>query len=80
MKEKTNTQTLINAVKSRGWQNASRTVLDVIEPIAPLVSQLLWVLQPISNVIGARDTIGELAETLDTPEGIEHLRNQLDDK
>ena len=80
MEEKTETQTLIKLIKSRGWQGASRTVLDIIEPVAPLVSQLLWVFQPISNVIGARDTVRELAETLDSPQGIAYLRDQLDDK
>ncbi len=80
MEKKTDTQTLIKLIKSRGWQGASRTFLDVIEPLAPLVSQLLWVFQPISNVIGARDVVRELAETLDSPQGIALLRDQLDDK
>lgn len=80
MEENIDTQTLIKLVKARGWQNASRTVLDVIEPIAPLISQLLWVFQPISNVIGARNAVQELAETLESPQGIANLRDQLDDK
>lgn len=79
-KEIMDTQTLIELLKSRGWQDASRTVLDVIEPVAPLVSQFLWVFQPISGMIGARNMIGELAETLDTPDGIARLRDQLGDK
>ena len=80
MKEKTDTGTLIQAVKARGWQDATRTILDVVEPVAPLISQLLWVFQPISNLIGARDIVGELAEVLDKPGGIDHLRKQLGDK
>lgn len=80
MQEMTENQTLMKIVKARGWQSASRTALDVIEPIAPLISQLLWVFQPISSIIGARDAVQELAETLDSPDGVAHLRDQLDNK
>lgn len=78
MKENQNTQTLIQTLKARGWQNATRTMLDVIEPIAPLLSQFLWVLQPFSSVLGEQKVVAELAEALDTPAGIEALRQQLD--
>lgn len=79
MKETMNTETLISIVKVRGWQDAMRTALDVLEPVAPLVSQLLLVLQPMSNIVGARDVVGELADIFDNPQGIEHLRQELDD-
>lgn len=72
-------RTLIQLVKTRGWQDASQTVLDVIEPVAPLISGLLWVAQPVSTVFGARAIVGELAETLDSPDGIARLREQLED-
>lgn len=79
MKDTINTETLINTIKVRGWQDAMRMALDILEPIAPLVSHLLLVLQPMSNIIGARDVVGELADIFDNPQGIEHLRQELDD-
>lgn len=80
MEQKPETQHVIQLIKQRGWEDASRTVLDIIEPIAPLVSSILWVLQPASTVFGARKTIGDLASILDHPQGIDHLREQLDEK
>ncbi|GAB5493958.1 MAG: hypothetical protein Phog2KO_41730 [Phototrophicaceae bacterium] len=80
MDKKRDTQSLINAIKLRGWQDATSSVLDIIEPIAPILSQFLWVVQPISTVLDADTIVSELAETLDTPQGIESLRQQLNDK
>lgn len=80
MDEKRDTQSLINAIKLRGWQDVTCSVLDIIEPIAPILSQFLWVVQPVSSVVGADTIVRELAETLDTPQGLESLRQQLNDK
>lgn len=80
MDMKPETQSLIDMIKQRGWQGASRTALDVIEPIAPLVSSVLWVVQPVSTIFGAQKTVGTLANLLDSPQGIEQLREQLDEK
>lgn len=77
MIEKHDTQSLINAIKSRGWQDAMGSVLDIIEPIAPVLSQLLWVMQPASSVFEADTIVRELADSLDSPQGIEALRQQL---
>ncbi len=78
--KETDTQALVSLIKARGWQDASRTLLDVLEPIAPLVSQFLWVVQPLSSVIEAQDFVGNLAKTLDSPDGIDDLRKQLDEQ
>ena len=79
MEETPAIRTVIDNLKQRGWQDMAHTMLDVIEPIAPLVSQVLWVIQPMSSAIGASDVVGELAKTLNTPQGISFLREQLDD-
>lgn len=71
---------MIQIIKARGWQDASRTLLDVVEPIAPLVSQFLWVVQPISSIVEAQDFVGSLAKTLDSPDGIDRLRQELDEQ
>lgn len=80
MIKKRDTQTLITTIKSRGWQDATRSFLDIVEPIAPLLSQVLWVVQPVSSIFDAQKLVRELAESLDSPHGIEALRQQLDEK
>lgn len=71
------TQAIVTAIQARGWQGIARTVLDVIEPVAPFVSQLLWIAQPAGRIIGAHHTIHALASLLETPDGIAHLQDQL---
>ncbi|MEO0596237.1 MAG: hypothetical protein AAF126_09025 [Chloroflexota bacterium] len=71
------TQAMVNAIKARGWQGTARTVLDVLEPLAPLVSQLLWIAQPAGRIIGAQNSIHALANLLETAEGVAYLQAQL---
>ncbi|MGJ3239717.1 MAG: hypothetical protein ACFE0Q_13485 [Anaerolineae bacterium] len=78
MIDKSETQVIVEAVRARGWEQITGTVLDMIEPIAPLISQLLWVAQPMARIFNAHDLIGALAETLDNPQGITALRQELD--
>ena len=80
MNEKSTSSEWISAAKARGWAESLRLCLDLIEPLAPIASQLLWVVQPTAGLFGAREAIGEIAEALDTPEGIEALRRELDKK
>lgn len=70
-------QTIIKAIKARGWEDTTRTVLDIIEPLAPLVSQLLWTLQPAARILGAHHTVNTVANLLDSPDGIAYLQTQL---
>jgi len=72
-------RTWIEGIKGRGWQGAAQSILDVIEPIAPLVAQVLLVFQPISGVMGGDKVVTTLVEALHTPEGIAQLRQQLSD-
>ena len=70
----------IEAVKRRGHAPVLLTLLDVIEPIAPLLAQGLWVAQPLSGLWQGRQTMREWAECLETPQGIARLRQRLTDE
>lgn len=76
MDKKVNPDWLIK-VKIRGWSDAMQTMLDVFEPIAPLASQFLWVVQPMAGLFEADDVVHDLATILDSKEGIEELRQAL---
>jgi hypothetical protein len=65
-------------LKARGWAAGAATALDVVEPFSPLVAQVLWVVQPISGVFGARALLHDLAQTLEDPQQLAHLRQQLE--
>ena len=70
----------IAQVKARGLAGAVGIALDALEPLGPLGAQLLWVAQPFLGVFGgesARNAANEIAEALETPEGIAHIREQL---
>jgi hypothetical protein len=67
----------VNKIKLRGWSGAMQTVLDVIEPIAPLASQFLWTLEPMAGLFNADHMVHDLANALDSQEGIEALRQSL---
>jgi hypothetical protein len=78
-KDKHSEHVWIAAAKQRGLGGAVATLLDALEPIAPLAAQLLWVIQPVAGVFGGRSAIHDLATLLDTPAGVETLRQQLVD-
>lgn len=69
----------IQEVNRRGLAGPVRMALDVLEPLGPVGAQLLWVAQPVSGLVGARELIGGLAEALDEPGGVERLRDLLDE-
>lgn len=68
----------IQTIKKRGWTGAFRTFLDVIEPLGPLGAQVLYVMQPLSGVLGWRDAVGDIAQALEQPDGIEQIRRDLE--
>lgn len=70
----------IETVKRRGQAPVLLTLLDVIEPIAPLLAQGLWAAQPLSGLWQGRQTVQELAEWLEAPDGIARLRQHLTDE
>lgn len=55
------------------------TLLDVIEPVAPVLAQGLWVAQPLAGLWNGGDALRELAEMLEEPGGVEQLRRRLSD-
>lgn len=69
----------IQAVKTRGLGRALSVLLDALEPLGPLGAQILWVAQPVSGLFGASKAVGELADALEQPGGIEDLRRRLHD-
>ena len=69
----------IQQVKARGLGDALSTALDVLEPLGPLGAQALWVAQPVLGLVIGHDALEELAETLETPGGVERLRQMLED-
>jgi len=70
----------IQHVKDRGLGDALSTALDVLEPLGPLGAQALWVAQPVLGLFVARETLGNLADALEQPGGVEHLRQMLEDE
>ncbi|MFW5771711.1 MAG: hypothetical protein ACOCZH_00205 [Phototrophicaceae bacterium] len=65
-------------MKSRRLSGALNLVLDGLAPLGPVGAQLLYVLQPLAGVFGWRAAVGQLARTLEEPDGIARLRRQLD--
>lgn len=69
----------VQQVRQRGLSNALGVALDVIEPFGPLGAQLLWVAQPLLGMVVSRDVLDSMAQTLEEPDGIERLRQALED-
>lgn len=80
MEKKTPSFQWIDAAKARGWDGSLRLAFEVLEPFAPIASQMLWVAQPMAGVFGGEAAIKELAEALDSAEGIAALKNKLAEK
>jgi len=69
----------IAQAKRRGQAPFFATLLDVIEPAAPVLAQVLLVAQPVANLWAGGAAFGALADLLEGPEGIAELRRQLAD-
>jgi hypothetical protein len=69
----------VQQVRKRGLTNVLGVALDIIEPFGPLGAQLLWVAQPLLGLVVSRDVLGSMAQTLEAPDGIERLRQALED-
>jgi long-subunit fatty acid transport protein len=66
-------------VQQRGWADALRVALDLLEPLGPFAAQVLYVMQPTASVFGLGTAAQEIAAALDEPGGIDALRARLDD-
>jgi hypothetical protein len=64
-------------VRSRGWGYGVLSLLDVIEPVAPLAASALWVCQPLAHLFGLGPVIARVARDLEQPHGPESIRQRL---
>ena len=72
-------QDWIQQVKARGLAVPLRVLLDVLEPLGPVGAQFLYVAQPAASLLGGAQMMGHIAAALEEPDGVEHLRQLLDD-
>jgi hypothetical protein len=70
----------IEGLRDRGLTGAATTILDLLEPLGPLAGGVLQIGAPLLGLLVPRAAVMALAEALDTPEGIDHLRGQLRDE
>lgn len=68
----------LDAIRARGLESAALTLLDVVEPFAPLAAGLLRVLQPVSAWSGGSQWMGWLTATLEDPDEVTRLRKELE--
>lgn len=69
----------IARAKERGGAPYLLTLLEAIEPLAPVLAQGLLVAQPLANLWRDGAALGELAELLEEPESLRELRALLAD-
>lgn len=67
----------IEAAKRRGNAPLLLSLLDVIEPIAPVLAQGLLVAEPLALLWGGGGALRALSEQLEAPGGLEALRRSL---
>ncbi len=70
----------IQAAKERGGAPLLLTLLDALEPLAPVLAQSLLVAQPVASLWRAGDASRELADLLEAPAGLLELRRRLGDE
>ena len=68
---------LVALAKRRGAAPTLLSLLDALEPAAPILAQTLLVAQPLANLLRAGDACRELADLLDEPNGAQELRALL---
>ncbi|MDE2748009.1 MAG: hypothetical protein OXI34_03495 [Chloroflexota bacterium] len=80
MKSGTGLAGWIEAAKRRGGAPFLLTLLDAIEPLAPVLAQGLLVAQPLANLWPGGARLRELADLLEEPDGLRTLRSLLADE
>jgi site-specific recombinase len=70
----------VTQARERGYHDTLLSLLDVLEPFAPVVGQWLLVAAPVAGLFGQRQAFQDLSQLLDTPEGVRHLRHLLSDE
>lgn len=79
MKHQSEVAGWIERVKGRGGAPFLLTLLEAIEPLAPVLAQGLLVAQPLATLWRGGDALRELAQLLEEPDGLRELRRQLAD-
>jgi hypothetical protein len=69
----------LRAARADGWGDWLGLALDALEPLGPLGAQLIWTAQPALSLFVRRDALTALAQSLESPGGIEALRRLLED-
>ena len=77
MDEKSDVARWLAEAKARGRAPFLLTLLDVIEPLAPLLASGLLVAQPLAGWWLGAGSLRELAGLLEAPEGLAALRERL---
>ncbi|GAB1420676.1 hypothetical protein MASR2M15_07870 [Anaerolineales bacterium] len=67
----------LEALNSRGWSHTAQSVLDIIEPVAPVLAQMLWISQPMGGIFGKGQLLADIAHLLESKEGISEIRSHL---
>ncbi len=61
-----------------GLDGLASTLLEALDPLAPLGAQVLYIAQPTLSLFGSRDAAGDLARVLETPGGMAWLRQTME--
>jgi len=67
----------IDGARRRGYAPMLLTLLDAIEPLAPVLAQGLLVAQPLANLWFGGAGARQLADLLEEPDGLQELRRRL---
>lgn len=70
----------VQKLQANGWGVPLHLMVDVLEPLGVLGAQVVWTLQPVLGVFFQRETLQQIAETLEDPAAMEALRQRLDDQ
>lgn len=77
MVDETTTQAWIDRARQAGWATGLAMLLDSLAPLGIVAAQILWLVQPASRWVDGDGFIGWLAQTLETPDAIAALRQNL---
>ena len=80
MQRKSEQSTWVETARRRGSAPLLLSLLDAIEPIAPVLAQGLLVMEPLALLWGGGGALRALSEQLEEPGGLEALRQQLADE
>jgi hypothetical protein len=69
---------LARSISARGWKQEAIYILEAGQPLAFIAGQLLWVFQPILNLFVSQNDVAKFAQTLEEPEGINHLIQRIE--